>query len=124
MSTTDQSPARARAMTPGPTGTVHSLPLPTSRSQAARLCATGSICSDTGHSIGAAPGLWSVGDGFGGQGFGRQREGDPEGGAEGGRGVQADGPAVRGDQRGDDRQAEPAAAGAAAACLVGPVEAL
>src|SRR4249920_791190 len=42
MSATDQSPARARAMTSGPTGRVHSLPLSTSRSHAARLCATGS----------------------------------------------------------------------------------
>src|SRR5215831_13391886 len=47
MSTTDQSPARARAMTSGPTGRVHSLSLSTSRSQAARLCATGSMLSVT-----------------------------------------------------------------------------
>src|SRR5215472_15945989 len=46
MSTTDQSPARARAMTSGPTGRVHSLSWSTSRSQAARLCATGSkLCA-------------------------------------------------------------------------------
>src|SRR5580693_8893549 len=40
MSTTDQSPARAAAITSGPTGTVHSLPPSTSRSQASRLRAT------------------------------------------------------------------------------------
>src|ERR1700730_19350711 len=42
MRTTDQSPVRARAVTAGPTGRVHSLPRSTSRSQAARLYATGS----------------------------------------------------------------------------------
>ena len=47
MRTTDQSPVRARAMTSGPTGRVHSLPRSTSRSQAARLCATGSRFSVT-----------------------------------------------------------------------------
>src|ERR1700690_960646 len=47
MSTTDQSPARALAMTSGPTGLVHSLSLSTSRSHAARLCATTSRFSIT-----------------------------------------------------------------------------
>src|ERR1700746_1548263 len=47
MSTPDQSPVRARAMTSLPTGRVHSLPLSTSRSHAARLCATGSKLSAT-----------------------------------------------------------------------------
>src|SRR5579863_2276197 len=47
MRTTDQSPARARAMTSGPTGWVHSLLFSTSRSQAARLYATGSKLSVT-----------------------------------------------------------------------------
>ncbi len=47
MSTTDQSPARARAVTSGPTGRVHSFPRSTSRSQAARLYATGSRFSVT-----------------------------------------------------------------------------
>src|SRR5579871_2452516 len=130
MSTTDQSPALARATTSGPTGRVHSLPLSTSRSHAARLCATGSNCSDTADILGRAGGLarpavpGSVVDGFGGQRFGRQREGDAERGAVPGRGVQAHGPAVRLDKPLDDRQAEPAAAGAAVPCLVGPVEAL
>src|SRR5580765_1987551 len=47
MRTTDQSPVRARAVTSGPTGRVHSLPRSTSRSQAARLYATGSRFSVT-----------------------------------------------------------------------------
>src|SRR6478609_10159544 len=47
MSTTVPSPARARSMTSLPTGLVHSLPLSTSRSHAARLCATGSKFSVT-----------------------------------------------------------------------------
>src|SRR5215470_16169187 len=47
MRTTDHSPVRARAVTSGPTGRVHSLPRSTSRSQAARLYATGSRFSVT-----------------------------------------------------------------------------
>src|SRR5450755_5197596 len=47
MRTTDQSPARARAIVSGPAGRVHSLSLSTSRSHARRLCATGSNFSVT-----------------------------------------------------------------------------
>src|SRR6516165_8083048 len=127
MSTTDQSPARARATISGPTGRVHSLSLATSRSHAARLCATGSNCSGTADILDTslAPGLLPVpglvGGALGGQRLGGQRESDPERGALPRRGVQAHGPAVRDDQRLHDRQAKTAAAGAAAPCLVGPV---
>src|SRR5262245_31553625 len=123
--TTDQSPARARATTSGPTGRVHSLPRSTSRSHALRLCATGSNASPTAahprpgrsHQVGGRRGALV------GCGFGRQGEGDPEGGALAGGGVHADRAAVGGDQGGDDRQAEPCAAGPPGPGLVSPVEA-
>src|SRR6478609_10671953 len=56
MRTTDQSPVRARAVTSGPTGRVHSLPRSTSRSQAARLYATGSRFSVTAIETSLCPG--------------------------------------------------------------------
>src|SRR5262249_46581865 len=56
MRTTDQSPVRARAVTSGPTGRVHSLPRSTSRSQAARLYATGSRFSLTAVETRRCPG--------------------------------------------------------------------
>src|SRR5712671_3692519 len=60
MRTTDQSPARARAVTSGPTGRVHSLPRSTSRSQASRLYATGSTFWVTAASLCAARGAGGV----------------------------------------------------------------
>jgi hypothetical protein len=61
MRTTDQSPDLAREMTSGPTGAVHSLPRSTSRSQAARLYATGSKFSVTAARL--APGGTASGSG-------------------------------------------------------------
>src|SRR5690349_24474868 len=106
MSTTDQSPTRARAMTSLPTGLVHSLPLSTSRSHAARSCATGSKFSATAaqHNCAAgAGGRPASGGGPGSPGW-SARGGEPAHGgclvhAGGGhhhhhRGVQAAGPVL------------------------------
>jgi hypothetical protein len=57
-------------------------------------------------------------------GLGSQRQGHPERGAASGGGAYRGDAALRGNQRGDDRQAEPAAAGGPAPGGVGPVEPL
>src|SRR5262249_5522734 len=93
MSTTDQSPVRARAVTSGPTGRVHSLPRSTSRSQAARLCATGSRFSATAASLTpyADQGVEEVGE-FGGRVGGEaavDRAGLDDGGPGGGEPAEA-----------------------------------